>query len=39
MTQKSQEAMQAAAKLAESRRNSAVEPEHLILEILRQEDG
>lgn len=39
MTQKSQEAMQAAAKLAESEHHTAVEPEHLILEILRQEDG
>ena len=39
MTQKSQEAMQAAARLAEQSQHSAVEPEHLILEILRQEDG
>jgi ATP-dependent Clp protease ATP-binding subunit ClpB len=39
MTQKSQEAMQAAARLAEERHHSAVEPEHLILEILRQDDG
>ncbi len=39
MTQKSQEAMQGAAANAESRRNSAVEPEHILLEILRQSDG
>lgn len=39
MTQKSQEAMQAAAQLAEARKHPAVEPEHLILEILRQPDG
>lgn len=39
MTQKSQEAMQAAARLAEGERNSAVEPEHLIIEILRQNEG
>lgn len=39
MTQKSQEAMQAAAQLAESRHHSAVEVEHLIYEILKQEDG
>ncbi|MGE4132834.1 MAG: ATP-dependent chaperone ClpB [Bdellovibrionales bacterium] len=39
MTQKSQEAMQAAAKAAEKDRHSAVEPEHLILEILRQSEG
>ena len=39
MTQKSQEAMQAAARLAEERHHSAVEPEHLAFAILRQEDG
>ena len=39
MTQKSQEAMQAAARLAEGERHSAVEPEHLVLEILRQNEG
>ncbi len=39
MTQKSQEAMQAAARLAQDSQHSAVEPEHLILEVLRQEDG
>src|ERR1035437_3267982 len=39
MTQKSQEAVQAAAELAESRNNPAVEPEHLVLAVLTQEDG
>lgn len=39
MTRKSQEAMQAAAKLAESKKNSSVEPEHLILELVEQDDG
>lgn len=39
MTQKSQEAMQAAARLAEERHHAAVEPEHLTFAILRQEDG
>ncbi len=39
MTLKSQEAMQAAAALAEKHNNSAVESEHLIAEILRQADG
>src|SRR5437870_3700985 len=39
MTQKSQEAMQSAAELAESRNNPAVEPEHLLLGVLSQEDG
>jgi ATP-dependent Clp protease ATP-binding subunit ClpB len=39
MTRKSQEAMQAAAKLAESKKNSSVEPEHLILELIEQDDG
>lgn len=39
MTNKSQEAMQAAAALAEANKNSAVEPEHLLVEILRQADG
>lgn len=31
--------MQAAAKLAESKKNSSVEPEHLILELIEQNDG
>jgi ATP-dependent Clp protease ATP-binding subunit ClpB len=39
MTQKSQLAMQAAAALAESNQNPSVEPEHLVLELLRQDDG
>ncbi len=39
MTRKSQEAMQAAAKLAESKRNPSVEPEHLFLELVEQADG
>ncbi len=39
MTQKSQEAMQAAATSAESQRHAAVEPEHLIVQILSQTDG
>lgn len=39
MTKKSQEAMQAAARLAEVKKNSSVEPEHLILEVLEQADG
>lgn len=39
MTQKSQEAMQAAAALAESQENPAVEPEHLAFELLNQDDG
>ena len=39
MTQKAQEAMQAAARLAEERHHSAVEAEHLMYEVLRQDDG
>ena len=39
MTRKSQEAMQAAAKLAESLKNSVVEPEHLLTELVEQEGG
>lgn len=39
MTQKSQLAMQQAAQSAESQRHPAVESEHLLLEILRQDDG
>lgn len=39
MTRKSQEAMQAAARLAESKKNSSVEPEHLLLELIEQADG
>lgn len=39
MTRKSQEAMQAAATLAETQRNSSVEPEHLLFELVQQSDG
>ncbi len=39
MTKKSQEAMQAAAQLAESNRNSTVEVEHLLIELVEQENG
>jgi ATP-dependent Clp protease ATP-binding subunit ClpB len=39
MTVKSQEAMQAAAKNAEDRGHSAVEPEHLLEQLLKQSDG
>ncbi len=39
MTVKSQEAMQGAAKVAESRGHSAVEIEHLFHELVRQTDG
>ena len=34
MTRKSQDAMQAAAKLAEQHKNSTVEPEHLLIELI-----
>ncbi|MBY0553893.1 ATP-dependent chaperone ClpB [bacterium] len=39
MTRKSQEAMQAAAKLAETSKHSVVEPEHLLAEIIEQDGG
>lgn len=39
MTVKAQEAMQAAAKMAESRSHSAVEPEHLLFQLTTQADG
>jgi ATP-dependent Clp protease ATP-binding subunit ClpB len=39
MTVKSQEAMQAAAKMAEDRSHSAVEPEHLFYQLVKQADG
>ncbi|MCC2677773.1 MAG: transporter ATPase [Pseudobdellovibrio sp.] len=39
MTLKSQEAMQAAAKLAENSKHSVVEPEHLLFELLEQDGG
>lgn len=39
MTRKSQEAMQASAQLAETSRSSVVEPEHLLLELIEQDQG
>lgn len=39
MTRKSQEAMQAAAILAEKRGNPSVEPEHLLHELIQQSEG
>ncbi|MFP5518464.1 MAG: ATP-dependent chaperone ClpB [Bdellovibrionia bacterium] len=39
MTRKSQEAMQAAAKSAEKRGHPAVEPEHLLMELVQQSEG
>jgi ATP-dependent Clp protease ATP-binding subunit ClpB len=39
MTVKAQEAMQAAAKMAEDKSNSAVEPEHLLYQLATQADG
>lgn len=39
MTTKSQEAMQAAAKRAEDLKNSVVEPEHLLYELIEQDGG
>ncbi|MBN8536083.1 MAG: ATP-dependent chaperone ClpB [Deltaproteobacteria bacterium] len=39
MTQKSQEAMQAAALRAENKKNPTVEPEHLLAELLVQSEG
>ena len=39
MTRKSQEAMQAAATLAERKGNPSVEPEHLLLELVQQSEG
>src|SRR3954464_1343494 len=39
MTRKAQEAMQAAATMAEERKHSAVEPEHLFYQLLKQDDG
>jgi len=39
MTKKSQDAMQAAAKLAENFQHSVVEPEHLLSELVEQEGG
>jgi len=39
MTRKSQEAMQAAAQMAESKGNPTVEPEHLLLALVKQSEG
>lgn len=39
MTRKSQEAMQAAAKLAERKSSPSVEPEHLLMELVQQAEG
>ena len=39
MTRKAQEAMQAAAQKAEKLRNPVVEPEHLLYELIEQDDG
>jgi ATP-dependent Clp protease ATP-binding subunit ClpB len=39
MTRKSQEAMQAAAQMAENSKHSVVEPEHLLFELIEQEGG
>lgn len=39
MTNKSQEAMQAAAQMAEAQKNSMVEPEHLLVALTEQEGG
>ncbi len=39
MTRKSQEAMQAAASMAERRGNPSVEPEHLLVALLQQSEG
>ncbi len=39
MTRKSQEAMQAAANLAEKNGNPSVEPEHLLLALVEQSEG
>lgn len=39
MTRKSQEAMQAAAKLAERKSSPSVEPEHLLMELVQQSEG
>ena len=39
MTRKSQEAMQAAARLAERKNSPSVEPEHLLLELVQQSES
>src|SRR3974377_2345553 len=38
-TEKAREALVAAQQMAEQRRNSQLEPEHLLLALVRQEDG
>jgi len=38
-TEKAQEALQEAAELARATQNQAVEPEHLLLSLIRQEEG
>jgi ATP-dependent Clp protease ATP-binding subunit ClpB len=39
LTQKSQEAINSAVELAENRKNPTLEPEHLYLALLKQDDG
>jgi ATP-dependent Clp protease ATP-binding subunit ClpB len=39
LTEKAQEAITAAQRLAESRRNTQVEPEHLLLALVQQQNG
>src|SRR6185503_6128392 len=39
LTEKAQEAIAAAQRLAESRRNTQLEPEHLLLALVQQENG
>ncbi|HEV3234296.1 MAG TPA: Clp protease N-terminal domain-containing protein, partial [Candidatus Dormibacteraeota bacterium] len=39
LTEKSQEALQAAQKMAESTGHQAIEPEHLLLTLIDQPDG
>ncbi len=39
MTRKSQEAMQNAAKLAETEKHPQVEPEHVLYELIKQQEG
>jgi ATP-dependent Clp protease ATP-binding subunit ClpB len=39
LTEKAQEAVQSAQRLAEERRNTQLEPEHLLSALVRQEDG
>src|SRR3954466_13703923 len=39
LTEKAQEAIAAAQRMAESRRNTQLEPEHLLLALVQQENG